>query len=191
MLYAYIIHLRVSIVDIYILSIANVEIVDCCIAVMYTRPPSLVSVGGDGWIRLWNIEKKIQVGQVTRDGGYGVDLHCVSVVESNVDKKAIPMIITGDANGVVTIYDTNKLSAAAMKTMTKTQEASPYTHTNRSRDGFIKDYIVEQISFQAHIKGVTGVHYASANGGMVITSASDGILALWTLDGIQVGIFGK
>ena len=149
-----------------------------------------MSIGGDGWIRLWNINRKIQICQFTRMHGYGTDLHCVHVTESNKDTKTASIILTGDAKGVVTVYDYSRLSPSACLYLSKQQQESPKSPTNVSREGRVQNYIIEQVSFHAHTSGVSSVTYATGKGGLVITSSYDGIIIMWTLSGVKIGIFG-
>lgn len=129
------------------------------------RKVPLVSIHGDGFIRLWDVYDGSMVLEKQLCDPEFENLTCLSL-----DNDA-NMLFIGDSSGNVRVIDTRHLAIDYHK-----KESAGKHFRLRTK-------------WRAHVNPVSSVSYSDSFHA-VITSSEDGTVRLWKPDGVHIGIFG-
>ncbi|KAJ3311081.1 WD40 repeat domain 95 [Boothiomyces sp. JEL0838] len=126
---------------------------------------TLVTCGGDGYIRFWNIDSgelqlEVDCSMGRKEGIY--------VIETN---SANTILITGDASGWICIFDIKEVGFAHSK-------------------GLLDNKLNLLCTFRAHISAINSVEFVESQN-LIMTASVDCTVRLFLVSGEFIGIFGQ
>lgn len=125
---------------------------------------NLVSCNASGWVRFWNTQKSLCVGQFLAHENAG--FLTMTVDETN------SYLVTGDADGVIKVWD---ISEYCIASVTENDSTPP---------------LLKQ--FQPHTDTINSIQlFTRSERLLVLTASSDCAVALWDVEGRHIGIFGQ
>eukprot|EP00892_Ulva_mutabilis_P006535 jgi/Ulvmu1/4253/UM193_0001.1 len=136
-----------------------------------------ISVGADQFARFWDIRNCVLLHQ--HFTGHYLDESVVAIAITPDNGH----LVTGDTQGIVRTWDLSNAAAA----LADSEPASP--SRVRVRPGAVS--VPACARWRAHSSGVSSATAIDGRSDLVLTSGQDCTVALWSIAGAKVGVFGQ